>query len=383
MTGTGSPAGLPVEAYAAALAGLPGMGPARLTAVTLRWACDEAWADLTGPESATSRTGWREIVAQGRGDDELISTWRRRARAVDVQAVWARLVDLGVGVARYGGAGYPPALLEDAEPPAVVFHLGDLGTLGRRRVAVVGTRRCTPEGRGIAFELGRDLARGGVAVLSGLALGIDGAAHLGALSVGSTGPVGVVATGLDVVYPLQHRELWRRVARHGLLLSEAPPGTGADRWRFPARNRILAGLADLVIVVESHGSGGALYTVEEADRRGVEVMVVPGSLRSPSSAGCNNLLAEGRAPVRSADDVLTALGLSEIGTSDRGVEARPEPQPGDRALLDALGWQPVGLDHIVARTGRTVPEVAGALTRLAAQGWVRRSGPWYEQVAPG
>ena len=375
--------GLPAEAFAAALASLPGMGPARLSAILRAEPAALAWERIRGG------TGWRNaeaVATLGTRPDALLARWGRAARGVEPVAVWRASVDEGVGVAVIGSPAYPPALAADIEPPGVVFHRGSPDVVAGPRVAVVGTRRCSSTGAAIAWELGRDLAAAGVSVVSGLAAGIDGAGHRGALVAVRDGapaaPIGVVGSGLDVVYPRGQAELWRAVASHGVLLSEAPLGARPERWRFPARNRIIAALADLVVVVESHRVGGSMHTVDEADRRGIDVMAVPGSVRAPASAGTNGLLAEGRAPVCSADDVLVALGMRPAGRRSRD-ETRPRPDPGDVPVLDAVGWQPATLDQIGVRTGHDLAVLAPALDRLCESGWVARRGGWYERVAGG
>jgi DNA processing protein len=375
--------GPPAEAFAAALAGLPGMGPARLSAILRAERAAPAWGRICGG------TGWRDadvVAALGSRSDALVARWRRAATEIDPAAVWRTMVDEGIGVAVIGSAGYPPALAADIEPPGVVFHRGSPDVVTGARVAVVGTRQCSATGAAIAWELGRDLAAAGVAVVSGLASGIDAAGHRGALAAmgqaAGAPPIGVVGSGLDVVYPRGQAELWRAVASQGVLLSEAPLGARPERWRFPARNRIIAALADLVVVVESHRTGGSMHTVDEADRRGIDVMAVPGSVRAPASTGTNGLLAEGRAPVCSADDVLVALGLRPAGRRPR-AETRPQPDPDDIPVLDAVGWQPASLDQIGVRTGRDLAILAPALDRLCESGWVARRGGWYERVAGG
>jgi DNA processing protein len=373
----GTEEGPPPEAFAAAMAGLRRMGPARLTALLAVMPPQDAWHRLCAGGS------WDDaVVAQaiGPASHELVGAWRAEACEVDVAGLWRRTLDLGVGVTALGSAGYPAELAADVEPPAVLFHQGDLGLVDRPRVAIVGTRRCSATGRGLAFELGRDLAAAGVSVVSGLAAGIDGAAHRGALAGDGVPPIGVVGSGHDVVYPAQQQELWRTVADVGLLLSEAPPGARPERWRFPARNRIIAALADVVVVVESHARGGSLHTVDEADRRARDVFAVPGSVRNPAAAGTNALLAEGRAPACSAADVLVALGLG-TGRRQRSPDARAEPLPADREVLEQVGWEAATLDQLVVRTGRDLGSLAPALDRLCDAGWVRRSGGWYERVA--
>jgi DNA processing protein len=381
--GTAAPGDLPAEAFAAALASLPGMGPARLSAVLRAEAAALAWARVR------DGSGWSDadvVAALAPRPATLLARWRRAATEIDPVAVWQAIVDEGIGVAAIGSAAYPPALAADVEPPAVLFHRGSPDVVAGPRVAVVGTRRCSATGAAIAWELGRDLAAAGVAVVSGLATGIDAAGHRGALAAAGDGadaePIGVVGSGLDVVYPPGQAELWRAVASQGVLLSEAPLGARPERWRFPARNRIIAALADLVVVVESHRSGGSMHTVDEADRRGIDVMAVPGSVRAPASAGTNWLLAEGRAPVCSAEDVLVALGLRPAGRRPRD-ETRAQPDPHDAPVLDAVGWQPATLDQIGVRTRRDLAALAPALDRLCDSGWVARRGGWYERIAGG
>lgn len=374
------PGSLPAEAHATALAGLPGMGPSRLAAVLGADDPVVAWQRILGLRGGL---GPAVVRALGPAAATLVARWRSAARQVDLAATWRHTVEAGIGVAVVGSATYPAALAGDIEPPAVVFVQGDPAVIAGRRVAVVGTRRCSTTGAGVAYELGRDLAGAGVVVVSGLASGIDGAAHRGALAAGAAPPVGVVGTGLDVVYPPGQTELWSAVAATGVLLGEAPPGAGPQRWRFPARNRIIAALADVVVVVESHRRGGSLHTVDEADRRGRDVMAVPGSVRNPAAAGTNELLAEGRAPVCSVDDVLVALGLT-TGRRAQPGDRRVPPSPGDQAVLDALGWQPATLDQLALRTGLDLAQLAPALDRLGAARWLTRRGGWYEQVAlPG
>jgi DNA processing protein len=374
---------LPDEAYAVALAGLPGMGPARLGALFRRWQPPEAWSvvrdgcPLTDPGMAR---------AAGPQAERVVQAWRAAVRSVDPAATWDEHVRSGFGVTLRGRPSFPDALAGDTEPPEVLFTRGDTDALSGPRVAIVGTRRCTRYGRDVARDLGRDLAAAGVRVVSGLAIGIDGAAHAGALAVsgspGAAPPIGVVATGLDVVYPRRHNRLWDHVAEAGVLLTEAPLGTRPERWRFPARNRLIAGLADVVVIVESHAAGGSLITAKEALERDRAVMAVPGPIRSAASEGTNRLLHDGMAPVCDAGDVLTALGLTAAAVQ----RPRPAPPPSDpiaRAVLDALGWQPGTLEQIVERSGRPPAQVAVQLAALEAEGRLARRGAWWERVACG
>ncbi len=369
----------PAPAFVAALAGLSGMGPVRLRALLAASAPEQAWRSVLAGR-AHLHPG---LVGVTRGVDAALSgRWRAEARRVDVAGHWKAHADAGVGVKAKGDDGFPLPLLEDPESPAVLFHVGSLEVLEGPRVAVVGTRRCTAAGRATARELGHDLAAAGVCVVSGLAAGIDGEAHLGALAAASAAPAAVVATGLDVVYPRSNVALWRRVATSGCVLSEYPVGTRPERWRFPARNRIIAALADVVVVVESHARGGSLHTVDAALERDRPVMVVPGPVRSPASAGTNDLLAAGSPPVRDAADVLVALGLDAAAASRGRAAPRSPSEPFAAGVLEAFGWQPATIEQLAVRLGEPLGRLAVELASLEHEGWLMRTGSWYERTVP-
>jgi DNA processing protein len=341
---------LPPEAFAAALAGLPGMNPTRLLTLLRDRPPALAWASAG------------------------------KHASVSVVDVWAAHQAAGVDVHILGSAAYPPSLAADHEAPAVLFAQGDLAALDHPRVAMVGTRRCTHYGRDVARQLGRQLAEAGVTVVSGLALGVDGASHLGALEIEGAPPVAVVGSGHDVIYPRAHARLQRQVVTRGVVLSEWPLGTRPDGWRFPSRNRILAALADVVVVVESHMAGGSRHTVEAANDRGRRILAVPGPITSPASGGTNQLLLEGCGPVTEVDDVLVALGLDVTVAPTLDFRRRPE---GDEAVvLAAVTWTPTNLDQIIARTGLRPGRVAVALAHLEEAGWLLASGGWWERQAP-
>lgn len=361
---------LPVEAWIVALASLPAVGPARLRALLAVDGPAEVWDGLQGSPLP-------ELVRIA-GKQELYEQWRRTAAGFDVAQMWFRHREHGIGVAALGAPGYLSALSNDLDPPAVVFHQGDPEVVNGPRVAIVGTRRCTRYGSDLAFELGRDLASAGVGVVSGLALGIDAAAHAGALEAKGAAPIAVVGNGMDRIYPERNRHLWRAVADQGVLLGEAPLGAPPERWRFPARNRIIAALADVIVVVESHASGGAMHTVAEAAARDRPVLAVPGAVRSSASDGCFELLADGCAPCRDADDVLLALGMS--GAEAKLLDPRTSPGTVGQQVLDVLGWQPADAEQIRVRSGLEMSEVAGAVEGLRAAGWVAVSGRWIERV---
>lgn len=359
--------------YAAALAGLPKLDPGRL-----RW--------LMGLDPLPSKV-WRRI-ADGRVPPTralpggTVSSWRRHVASTSPEQVMERCRRSDVRVLTLACPDYPARLADDPQAPAVLFAHGDLGILDAPTAALVGTRRATGYGRDAARLLGRRLAAEGVVVVSGMASGIDVAGQRGALAAGRAAVVGVAGSGLDVVYPPESRDVWRAIGEHGLLLSEAPLGSPASWFRFPERNRIMAALADVVVVVETPARGGSLSTVDHAIRRNVPVMAVPGPITSNASLGTNRLLADGCGVAYDADEVLVQLGVTPRSSRrrerDRGP-GRPEPAPEDRAVLEALDLTPTLFEKVLARTGRPALELASALYRLEAAGWARSGPGWWER----
>jgi len=271
--------------------------------------------------------------------------------------------------------------------PAVLFVEGDHPeVLKAPRVAVVGTRAASVHGLTDAWELGAFLGAAGVSVVSGMAIGIDGAVHHGALQAAeaamkrgepaAAGPVGVLATGLDVVYPRRHRVLFERVRRYGVLLAEQPFGVAPERRRFPVRNRIIAALADVVVVVEATLSGGSRITAERALDYGRPVLAMPGSRRNPAAAGCNALLADGAQPLLDPSDVLIALGLTPgaqrlWSTAPAAAKRAPASAAAD-AVLKALAGEAAHPDQLASRTGLDPGQLALAVEELVALGRATR-----------
>ncbi len=290
---------------------------------------------------------------------QLVAEWIQRVRSLDPAELRERHGELGINLLAPDDHRWP--LGDDPEPPLLLFYMGDLDLLRvPLAMGVVGTRRCTSVGRTVAFGIGRDLAAAGVAIVSGLALGVDGAAHRGTLEARGAA-IGVVGSGLDVIYPGGNRQLWGDVSTDGLLVSEAPAGARPQRWRFPARNRLIAGLSDGLIIVESHSRGGALLTVDETVDRGKPVFAVPGSVLSAASDGTNGLLVEGATPVRNAVDVLAHLGLI--------VEERREPRDAMAATpQDAAPEASTERDTSGAREAEGPASANAAGEALAGQG---------------
>jgi DNA processing protein len=350
---------LPEEAFAAALASVPQMGPATL----------------------------RTLLAT----DQPSVAWSRNSFPGDVARIWERHEEKGIEVCWRTGPVYPRRLVGDPEAPAVLFCQGDPVAINRNpTVAIVGTRSPTRYGIGVAAQFAADLAAMGVSIVSGLALGIDGAAHEGATTAGAP-PIAVVAGGLDDPYPRRHARLWARVAEQGAVYSESPVGVRTEKWRFPVRNRLLAMLSDVVIVVESRHRGGSLYTVAAAAERGIPVGAVPGSIRSQTSEGTNSLLADGCFPVCSVADILAALSLRGValpnvpspasGAASAGGPVasggRVELSGSDRALGEMLSPDPTSLDQLARLTGLELPELCGGLERLAQAGLAHDLGGWW------
>jgi DNA processing protein len=373
-TGRADIGDVPDGAYVAALAGLKGMGPRRLRQIITHHRPQEAYRVLLG--SAPAHPSVQRMVS-----DKLRSAWRSALADVDVGAVWERCERSQVRVLTYGDPEYPAVLLRDPVPPAALFVRGDLSVLDARRVGIVGTRNATRGGLATAETLGLELAGNEVAVVSGLAAGIDGAAHRGVLA-GDGSPVAVVGNGPERPYPRHHGSLWERVVEHGVVMSEWPPGVGPDSFRFPMRNRILAALCEVLVVVESRERGGSLLTVREAAERSVTVMAVPGSPRSRASAGTNQLLCDGVAPVTCSGDVLMALGLDTRRTVAAGFDPRPSPKGAEVQVLARCREGASTLDGIVQTVGLSVTDAALALARLERSGWLAESGGWFEVLDP-
>jgi DNA processing protein len=287
-------------------------------------------------------------------------------------------------------AAYPPSLLNIADPPLLLYVQGALPAQWPAAIAVVGSRNPTPQGLLNAREFARSFAQAGLTVVSGLALGVDGAAHEGALdgaAPGSLATVAVVGTGLDRVYPSQHLSLAHRISRQGLLISEYPLGTPPLAPNFPRRNRIISALSQGTLVVEAALKSGSLITAGQAAEQGKDVFAIPGSIHSPQSRGCHALLKQGAKLVESAQDVLEELrpvesAMRRHGAAGANVEGEPEAAQPEDSLLRALGFDPVSLDALVARTGIPPADLQAQLLQFELQGDVARlPGGLFQRIA--
>ena len=275
-------------------------------------------------------------------------------------------------------ADYPPALLETADPPLMLYVLGRIQLPWPGAIAVVGSRNPTPQGQLNARQFGHSLAQAGLTVVSGLALGIDAAAHEGALEGAAPdqlATIAVVGTGLDSVYPRQHEALAGRIAQRGLIVSEYPLGTAPLSANFPRRNRIISGLSEGTLVVEAAVRSGSLITARMAIEQGKEVFAIPGSIHSTQSRGCHELLRQGAKLVESAQDVLEELrpGIAATARPAAASAATAPAVPGAPGrLLKAMGFDPVSLDALVARTGTSAAQLQAQLLELELDGHVSR-----------
>jgi DNA processing protein len=341
---------------------LPGVGPVTVQRLVQRFG--SAGHALNAPARWFSEIAGAKATAARRNP---------KLRA-DLHEVLERALAADMGVLTWTDPHYPDSLRQLHDPPPVLFLRGRKELLLERpRVTVVGSRRATRRGRDIAERLGAALSQAGVVVVSGLALGVDGHAHSGAVS-GPGGTIAVLGTGPDVVYPAVHRALYRRVADEGLLVSEFIPGTGAAPHHFPRRNRILAALAPVTVVVEAGRRSGALITVDHALDLGRDVWSVPGPIDTPGCAGSNRLLADGARPLVSLTDFVNEMmpGLERLPTATDGAGDPELTGSVEGRVLAALHGGALTVDDLAAGTGLTVAEALAILTTLELHGEVRR-----------
>lgn len=303
--------------------------------------------------------------------------WREHLRRFDERAYRERLRVAGLRFLPRTSEAFPPLLRSIHDPPPGLFLRGggESELLSRPAVAVVGARACSGYGASVARMLGRELASAGLVVVSGLARGVDAEAHRGALERDGT-TVAVLGCGVDRDYPAAHAELARRIATTGLIVSEYAPGVEPAPWRFPARNRIVAGLCDAAVVVEARERSGALITADFALEEGREVFVVPGEITSSLSAGTNALLKLGASPLTAATDVLASFGIEPEEAPVAAVEGAAA------RLLELVRSAPVGADELSRQAGIDAAEAARVLVELELAGLVSAADGVYRAVAP-
>lgn len=358
--------------------------------------------------------GLRERLAATQGNiGEALAQLRRHASSLDARApAWleqpdeariaadlAWLAQPGHRLLRFTDADFPPQLETIPQPPAALFVSGDASLLLRPQVAMVGARSASVAGKANARAFARSLATAGFVIASGLADGIDGAAHEAALEAGQP-TVAVIGTGPDLVYPRKHRDLSARIESHGALVSEFPPGTAARTDHFPRRNRIISGLSLGTVVIEAGLQSGSLITARLAGEQGREVFAVPGSIHNPLARGCHRLIREGARLVESASEIAEslvpaarALGVELAQRLDQSPAERRERgqtatggwriDPEYQRLLDVLGHDQVALDELAARTGQTAAALSSMLLMLELEGCVEGLPGGRYQRLPG
>lgn len=360
----------------------PGVGPE--SARRLLAAFGEPQAIFAQTETALSQVvSANQARALGAEPDGCAALTQETLDWLQAHAPW------GCCVITLGDCDYPAPLLDIPDPPLMFYAMGQtahLATLkAEQALAIVGSRNPTPQGADHAREFARSLAASGLTIVSGLALGVDGAAHEGALlghAEKGLATIAIVGTGLDQVYPRQHRDLARRIAQNGLILSEYPLGTPPLAPNFPRRNRLISGLSQATLVVEAALQSGSLITAKQALEQGRDVMAIPGSIHSTQAKGCHALIKQGAKLVESAQDVLEELRMPtpmtqqalDLSTDPNTDGERPTGQVDDpeQALLRALGHDPVGLDTLQARCAWPTAQLQAQLLELELMGQVGR-----------
>jgi DNA processing protein len=358
------------------MAGADAHQPADDTDAWLRLALTPKLGPSTQRKLLRAFGGPREVFEASPGElvraagESVASTLHPGADPALVQQSLAWLQESGNHLLTLADERYPRVLLQTADPPLLLFVKGRVELLDHAALAVVGSRTATPSGTRDAEAFAQVLSDAGLTIVSGLALGIDSAAHRGGLS-GASSSVAVLGTGLDKVYPARNRELAHRLAIAGALVSEFPLGTPPLAANFPRRNRVISGLSRGCLVVEAALRSGSLITARQASEQGREVFAVPGSIHSPLSKGCHWLIKQGAKLVETAQDVLEELGMVAAATP-RTEDGAPPLQAHESALLTAMGFEPVDPDTICQRAHLAPDAAAAILLKLELDGYLSR-----------
>ena len=291
---------------------------------------------------------------------------------VDLEKVMERITSYGIKVMTWEDSDYPRRLKEIDQSPPVLYIKGAINVEDDWAVAVVGTRRVTPYGRQVANEIATYLAQNGVTVVSGLARGVDAISHQAALRAGGR-TIAVLGSGVDVIYPPEHRKLAADIVAQGALVSDYPVGTSPDGVNFPPRNRIISGLSLATVVVEAGEKSGALITAEFAVEQGREVFAVPGSILAPQSEGTNQLIEQGARPLLKMSEILESLKLERIPEKQQARKLNPM-NPIEQNLLQHLSSEPMHIDQICALTGLPIHDVSATLTLMELKGYLSQVG---------
>jgi DNA processing protein len=339
---------------------VPYVGPTRLSRLI------DYFGDLERAWQATPHELRRVL------DERSVESLLKTRGSLSPDAEMERIERLGMRALTLGDTDYPSLLREIPAPPPVLYVRGELLPADAIAVAIVGTRRHTAYGREVATRLATELAEAGITVVSGLARGIDGFAHTAALRAGGR-TLAVLGSGVNVIYPPEHRNLADQIAAQGALVSDYPPDRKPDAVNFPARNRIISGLTLGTVVVEAPSRSGALITTDFAADQGRDVFVVPGSILSAASAGCNRLLRDGARPVTCAADILEDLNLARRQEQTAVQQSLPMDED-ERRILALLGGDAQHIDEIIAAANMAISQGAALLLTLELKGLVRNLG---------
>ena len=349
------------KAYWIALGKVPGIGPNRLSSLL------EICGSVEGIWKASI-----QALKQADLDRRSLENLLEYRRTIDLTAELERVHQSGVQVLTWDDDEYPDNLRQIDAPPPVIYVRGTLSEVDAWSVGIVGTRRATPYGREVARTIASELARAGVTVISGLALGIDAVAHKAALDAGGR-TIAVLGSGVDQLYPATNEPLGLRMIEQGAVVSEYALGVRPEARNFPPRNRIISGLSKGVVVVEANQRSGALITATFAVEQGRDVFAVPGSILNPSSAGCNHLIQQGAMPFLKVEDVLEQLDLTRL-TERQEARKAVTADPMESALLMHLSSAPQYIDDIVRQADIPSSQVSSLLTVMELKGLVRQVG---------
>ena len=312
-----------------------------------------------------------ELAQAGLGLKVIERIVRARGQ-VDLEKVWKKIESQNIHILTWEDEAYPQRLKEIDQPPPVLYIRGEYLPDDLFAVAIVGTRRVTAYGRQITEELSSFLAANGITVVSGLARGVDSIAHQTALKAGGR-TIGVLGSGVDKIYPPEHRALAEKMMESGAIISDYAPGTPPDASNFPPRNRIISGLSLAVVVIEAGETSGALITAEFAAEQGREIFAVPGSILAPQSKGTNKLIQNGALPLLSVNDLMQALDLTRMGEHKTARKIIPTDETESR-LMNVLGIEPLHVDEIRNKTELPIEKVSATLALMELKGMVRQVG---------
>jgi DNA processing protein len=302
----------------------------------------------------------------------IVENFQQVRCQIDLERIWNNIQKAGINVLTWDDEIYPRRLKEIDQPPPVLYTLGELTVQDEWAAAIVGTRRMTGYGRQVTEELAELLAHHGVTVVSGLARGVDAAAHQTTLKHGGR-TIAVLGSGVDRIYPPEHRKLAEEIAKNGAVISDYPPGTPPESSNFPPRNRIISGLSRVVVVIEAGVTSGALITSTFAAEQGRDVFALPGSIYANQSKGTNRLIQQGARPLLETKDVLDALNIEQV-QEYRQARLELPTDPREQQIMDSLGYEPVHIDDLGNSTGWGMDTLTSTLTMMELKGLVRQVG---------